>query len=79
MQLEDLIAKVSRLPEFRQQEVMDFVAFLEQRYGQTDLSEAEQLDWSEQQFRAMSLDQAMRDAESEPDLYFEDDLKEKWQ
>lgn len=79
MQLEELIAKVSRLPEVRQQEVMDFVTFLERRYGQTDPGEAEQLDWSEQQFHAMSIDQAMRDTEAEPDLYSEDDLKERWQ
>jgi hypothetical protein len=79
MQLEELIAKVSRLPEHRQQEVMDFVTFLEERYGQADSSKAEQHDWSEQQFRAMSVEQAMRDAEAEPDLYSEDDLREKWQ
>jgi HEPN domain-containing protein len=53
MQLEELILKVSRLPASRQQEVMDFVMFLEQRYG-----EHEQADWSEQQFRAMSIEQA---------------------
>ena len=78
MQLEELITKVSRLPEVRQQEVMDFVTFLEQRYGQTDPAEAEQLDWSEQQFRAMSIEQEMRDVEAEPDLYSEADLKERW-
>ncbi|WP_290785204.1 DUF2281 domain-containing protein [Halomonas sp.] len=79
MQLEELIAKVSRLPEFRQQEVLDFVTFLEQRYGHAEPAEAEQLDWSEQQFRAMSIEQAMRDDENEPDLYSEEDLMEKWQ
>lgn len=77
MHLEELITKVSRLPESRQQEVMDFVAFLEQRYGQAKPAEAEQLDWPERQFRAMSVEQAMRDAE--PDLYSEDDLKDRWQ
>ena len=79
MQIEELIAKVSRLPEFRQQEVLDFVTFLEQRYGRADTAEVEQLDWSEQQFRAMSIEQAMRDDEYEPDLYSEEDLMEKWQ
>ncbi|AXY43648.1 DUF2281 domain-containing protein [Halomonas sp. JS92-SW72] len=78
MQLEELITKVSRLPEVRQQEVMDFVTFLEQRYGQADPAEAEQLDWSEKQFRSMSIEQAMRDVEAEPDLYSEDDLNERW-
>ena len=79
MQIEELIAKVSRLPEFRQQEVLDFVTFLEQRYGRAEPAETEQLDWSEQQFRAMSIEQAMRDDEYEPDLYSEEDLMEKWQ
>ena len=79
MQIEELIAKVSRLPEFRQQEVLDFVTLLEQRYGHAEPAEAEQLDWSEQQFRAMSIEQAMRDDENEPDLYSEEDLMEKWQ
>ena len=77
MQLEELIAKVSRLPAFRQQEVMDFVAFLEQRHD--DSAQAEQADWSEQQFRAMSVEQAMRGLDDEPEIYSEDDLMERWQ
>jgi len=77
MQLEELIAKVSRLPAFRQQEVIDFVSFLEARYG--DAEHGEPADWSEQQFRTMSVEQAMRGLEDEPDLYSEDDLKERWQ
>lgn len=72
MRLDELMAKVSRLPAFRQQEVMDFVAFLEQR---ADEGTAEKIttDWSEQQFQTMSLDQAMRGLENEPDLYTDDD------
>ncbi|MGM0984700.1 MAG: DUF2281 domain-containing protein [Pseudomonadota bacterium] len=77
MQLDELISKVSRLPVFRQQEVMDFVTFLEQRYG--DPEHGEPADWSEQHFRIMSVEQAMRGLEDEPDLYSEDDLKERWQ
>ena len=77
MQLEELIAKVSRLSAARQQEVLDFVVFLEQRYG--DEQDAEQADWSDQQFRTLSVEQAMRGLEDEPDLYSEDDLKERWQ
>ena len=77
MQLDDLIAKVSRLPPSRQQEVIDFVAFLEQRYG-TDLPD-ETSEWSDAQFKAMSIRQAMREIEDEPDIYTEDDLKERWQ
>ncbi|MEQ5801253.1 DUF2281 domain-containing protein [Halomonas sp. H10-9-1] len=77
MQLEELIAKVSRLSAARQQEVLDFVTFLEQRYA--DEQVAEQADWSDHQFHALSIDQAMRGLEFEPDLYSEDDLKERWQ
>ncbi|WP_404416458.1 DUF2281 domain-containing protein [Vreelandella aquamarina] len=77
MRFEELIAKVSRLPTVRQQEVMDFVTFLEQRYGED--SENTEADWSENQFQAMSLDQAMRGLEQEPELYSENDLKERWQ
>lgn len=77
MQLEELIAKVSRLPAFRQQEIMDFVTFLEQRHN--DSAHTEQADWSEQQFRAMSVEQAMRGLEDEPELYSENDLEERWQ
>ena len=77
MQLEELIAKVSRLPSFRQQEVMDFVAFLAQRYG--DIPDNAQADWAEHQFQTMSMDQAMRGLDDEPDLYSVDDLKEHWQ
>lgn len=57
--------------------MLDFVAFLEQRYG--DEQDAEQADWSDQQFRTLSVEQAMRGLEDEPDLYSEDDLKERWQ
>lgn len=74
MQMDELISKVSRLPDTCQQEVLDFVAFLEQRYG--NLSETH-ADWSERQFTAMSVDQAMRGMEDEPELYSEDDLKER--
>ncbi len=77
MQLDELISKVSRLPAFRQREVMDFVTFLEQRDG--DAEHGEPADWSEQHFRTMSAEQAMRGLEDEPDLYTEDDLKERWQ
>nr|WP_299241697.1 DUF2281 domain-containing protein [uncultured Halomonas sp.] len=79
MQIEELLTRVSRLPVLRQQEVLDFVAFLEQRYGQSATSVADQEGWSEGQYKAMSVDQAMRGLADEPDLYSEDDLKERWQ
>lgn len=77
MQLDELVSKVSRLPPSRQQEVLDFVTFLEQRYGHP--ANDEQLDWSDKQFKDMSVQQAMRGVEDEPDLYSDDDLKERWQ
>ncbi|RDB41846.1 DUF2281 domain-containing protein [Halomonas sp. DQ26W] len=77
MQLEELIQRVSRLPPDRQEEVMDFIAFLEHRYGQCRNQGQE--DWTNHEFQTMSLDQAMRGQEGEPDLYTEADLKERWQ
>jgi len=76
MQLDELITKVSRLPPSRQQEVIDFVTFLEQRYG--TVSEQDHADWSGAQFEKMSAEQAMRGLEEEPELYSDDDLKERW-
>ncbi|MCG5493562.1 MULTISPECIES: hypothetical protein [Ectothiorhodospira] len=52
------------------------MTFLEQRYGVSPPSE--QVDWPEQEFRAMSIEQSMRGLEDEPDLYSDDDLKERW-
>lgn len=77
MQLDDLITKVSRLPLSRQQEVIDFVTFLEQRYGTE--KKPEHSDWPENHFELMSIDQAMRNLEDEPEIYSDEDLKERWQ
>ena len=76
MQIDELITKVSRLPDACQQEVLDFVTFLEQRYGNCSETHS---DWSEPQFTAVSVDQAMRGMDEEPGLYSQDDLKERWQ
>ena len=35
-------------------------------------------DWPDQMFNAISIEQAMRDLENEPDIYSEADLKERW-
>lgn len=76
MQLRELMTKVNRLPPECQQEVVDFVAFLEMRYGKG--ASPKHTDWSEQQFQTMSIDQAMKGLEHEPDLYSDEDLKERW-
>lgn len=68
---------VSRLPPARQQEVVDFVVFLEQRYGVE--SKDNQSSWNEHDFKAMSVEQAMRGIEDEPELYSDADVKERWQ
>ena len=64
MQLDELISMVSRLPPARQQEVIDFAAFLEQRYG--DNSKTKQAEWTEKDFKTMSVEQAIRGIEDEP-------------
>jgi cytochrome c len=77
MQLDELLIKVRQLPALRQREVMDFVLFLEQqcRASKPNLHS----DWSDQAFNEMSVDQAMRGLENEPEIYAESDLKERWQ
>ncbi|WP_371829250.1 DUF2281 domain-containing protein [Modicisalibacter ilicicola] len=69
-----MLARVSRLPPFRQQEVLDFITFLEQRYGQSAVQATDHEDWPEEQYKAMSVDQTMRGLTDEPDLYSESDL-----
>lgn len=76
MQINELIAKVRQLPPGRQQEVMNFVLFLEQQSRQTAL--LDHINWAEQEFNTMSLEQAMRDLADEPELYTVADLKERW-
>ena len=77
MQLNELLSKVRQLPAARQQEVMDFVLFLEQQCRQSKPGMPS--DWSDQAFNEMSVDQAMRGLEDEPEIYAESDLKERWQ
>ncbi len=77
MQLEELINLVSRLPPAKQQEVLDFAAFLERRYSGGH--QASTVSWTDHEFKAMSVEQAMRDIADEPGLYSEDDIRERWQ
>ncbi|WP_100639379.1 DUF2281 domain-containing protein [Marinobacter salexigens] len=77
MQLDELIKRVSRLPPSKQQEVHDFVAFLEARYAKKN--QDSQTSWTEHDFNAMSIEQAMRDIEDEPELYSLEDVRERWQ
>jgi len=76
MQLEKLIHVVSRLSPARQQEVMDFAAFLEHRYGEKKQTAV--AGWTDHEFQSMSVEQAMRGIEDEPELYSETDVQEHW-
>jgi len=62
---EKIARDVETLPETMQAQVLDFVQFLKSRTSPEDA------DWS-----ILSLAQAMRGMDSEPDLYSESDLKE---
>lgn len=77
MQLDELLTKIRQLPVMRQQEVMDFVLFLGLQCKQD--KESSHSEWSDDSFQAMSVGQAMRGLEDEPELYSADDLKEHWQ
>ncbi|MCO6439718.1 MAG: DUF2281 domain-containing protein [Nitrococcus mobilis] len=77
----ELIKRVKALPEDKRAEVYDFVEFLVWRES-LSLTAREQEhanDWSEVDFSAMAMQQAMRCLEDEPTLYDENDLVERWQ
>lgn len=77
MQLDELLAKIRQLPVMRQREVMDFVLFLGEQCKQDNVGGHS--DWSDHAYQAMSVEQAMRGLEYEPEIYSEDDLQEQWQ
>ncbi|WP_248851819.1 DUF2281 domain-containing protein [Thiomicrospira microaerophila] len=75
IQFSDLAAKIERLPLEQRQEVFDFVSFLEARY----VSSVSQFSgWGDDDFKSMSVEQAMSGLGDEPDLYSDADLKEHW-
>jgi len=76
MNVATLIEKIQELPTDKQAEVADFVDYLSERFGQAAGGAA--ADWSMADFSRLSMTQAMRGLEEEPDLYSEDDLKERW-
>jgi hypothetical protein len=61
-----IVQNLQDLPESAQAEVLDFVEFLKSKHGS-----AEDAEWS-----ALSIMQALRGMDSEPNLYSEQDLKE---
>ncbi|MDN5869898.1 MAG: DUF2281 domain-containing protein [Nitrococcus sp.] len=79
MNLVELIERVKALPEEKRTEIYDFVEFLVWRESLSlTAREQDHADWSEVDFSAMAMQQAMGDLEDEPALYDEDDLVERW-
>ena len=76
MNYDRLIATLDRLPAEKKAEVVDFVDYLAQRFGQPPPSIV--TEWSEGEFSSFAMTQAMRGIEDEPVLYTEADLKERW-
>lgn len=72
-----LIEKLQNLPEDKQVEVFDFVEFLTDRFSRPAALQFS--DWREKEFTNLSMTQAMRGMEDEPQLYTEADLTERWQ
>lgn len=72
-----LIEKLQNLPEDKQVEVFDFVEFLTDRFIRPAAFQF--FDWREKEFANLSMTQAMRGMEDEPQLYTEADLTEHWQ
>jgi hypothetical protein len=65
-----MIEKIQALPLDKQIEVKDFVDFLSARTAHAE--------WTNATFADMSMVQALRGMEDEPQLYTIDDLKEDW-
>ncbi|AGX87757.1 DUF2281 domain-containing protein [Candidatus Symbiobacter mobilis] len=67
MNMTALIEKLQALPENKQAEVWDFVDYLASRFGTP--SAPEQAASGDQNFSIMSMSQALRGLQDEPDLY----------
>ncbi len=77
MSYAQLIEKLRSLPSDKQVEVFDFVEFLSARFG--DNSELKQHhDWTDAEFSFFLVGQALRGMEDEPEIYSQEDLKERW-
>lgn len=70
---ERIVERVQGLPEPLQAEVLDFVELLIAKTS-GNFRKQENRDWTR-----FSLESALRDMESEPDLYSDEDLKERFQ
>lgn len=73
----DLIEKIKLLPRDKQTEVFAFVDSLMTQLASKPNSDMGE--WSEKDFRDMSMQQAMRGMDEDPITYTDKDLKERWQ
>jgi len=76
MNLTAFIEKLQGLPEDKQTEVIDFVDYLSSRFTREGVRRHP--DWTDGDFSLLSINQAMRGMEDEPELYAPSALKERW-
>ena len=76
MEIDQLIRQFRTLPADKQAEVLDFVAFLAQRHGQSHPAPEEESE--ESAFHRLSLQAALADMADEPELYGPTDLRKTW-
>ena len=75
----ELIERLQTLPREKQAEVFDFVEFLVARSGPLAGKSLDHVEWTDAEFSAMSIQQALRGIEDDPVAYTRDDLRERWQ
>lgn len=71
--------RLQTLSQEQQAEIYDFVEFLAARSSHPESREKQSSDWTDGEFRQMSMAQAMRGLEDDPVSYGPDDIKERWQ
>ena len=75
----ELIERLQNLPQEKQAEVIDFIEFLSARVKGTELAGVAHGDWSDAEFSAQAMAQALRGSEDDPIVYTRADLREQWQ
>jgi len=73
----ELMERLQSLPQDKQAEVFDFVEFLSAQCVK-DQGQAHG-EWSDVEFAAMAMAQALRGLEDDPVAYTLSDLRERWQ
>jgi hypothetical protein len=73
----ELVAKLQSLPADKQAEVFDFVDFLALRCAPKEKNGKES-PWSDADFSAFALKNALADQEDDPVVYDHKDLRERW-